>query len=53
LEVLGLGIDKNSNVALFTSLADFIHGVHHLGWGKIALGKGLGDRRTSPSQSVN
>jgi hypothetical protein len=47
LEVLGLGVDENPHIALFASLADFIHGVYHLGWGEIALGKGFCDRRTS------
>jgi hypothetical protein len=51
LEVLGLGVDKDPNVALFASLADFIHGVDHLCWGEIALRKGICDRRTSPGQS--
>lgn len=52
LEVLGFGVDEDPYVALFASLTNFIHGVDHLRRGKIALGKSLGDRRTSPGQSV-
>lgn len=53
LEVLGLGVDEDPDVSFLASLTDFVHSIDHLCWRKIALGKGLGDRRSSPGQSVN
>lgn len=53
LEVLGLGVDEDPDVAFLASLTDFVHSIDHLCWGEITLGEGLGDRGSSPRQSVN